>query len=429
MGRGIVNLALASTKKFSASTINFRLIPAILLLITLPIAHTRSFTYLCITLSFILSFKIYHNHKMLPPKGILFSFIAFFLIALLSITWSNAPAVSFSQIKHELILGLVAFFGNYWLNRSSDNRNICSLAIIISFILTFAIACISNSGFNFSTWESNLKHVHGVGFYSTFITYLFPLMIIPIFLRPFPYSREAALICIALMLPISIANDNRMTFITIGSTFIFAAFLLTSKYRHKLNKIYKILLIIFTITLGAATIYNGIYSGLPKEDMTISEVAAYYSSKEPRIIIWNHWGKSIKQHPILGIGYGWRTSQKNDKAVIATESQNLPLKHAHNIFIDQAARTGIIGLAIFALTFFFVIRRFWQFYRANDRATKIIGITGLSFMLTVILKNLTDLFLSGHMYIYYFAIIGFLLGHGDYLLRKLKTEPSPRIQT
>ncbi len=402
-----------------------RFLPAALLFIGLPIANTRSFTYLCIAIAFICSAGIYKQNKSLPSKGIFYSFITFLTIALASVAWSNAPSVSLSQVKHELIIGLTAFFSLYWLNSAADNRKFFTGSLLISFILTLAIAIFSNNGLNQNTWQFKLTDIHGVGFYSTYIAYLFPLMIIPIFLKPFRFSRPLAIITIVLMLPICIGNDNRMAFITIGSTFIFAAILLTSKYWHSISHSLKSLIIFTAFILGIISIYNGIFSGLPQKNMSASEVATFYSSKEARILIWDYWTDRIKENPTLGIGYGWKTP--DDHANSKQKPHNycqLTQGHAHNIFIDQAVRTGIVGLTAFLFTFIFVIKRFWKYYRTNDKTIKIIGITGLSFMFTVIIKNQTDLFLAGHMYLYYFAIIGFLLGHGDYLLKRLKLESS-----
>jgi putative inorganic carbon (hco3(-)) transporter len=121
-----------------------------------------------------------------------------------------------------------------------------------------------------------------------------------------------------------------------------------------------------------------------------------------RIDLWNVAMEFFKQHPIKGIGLG---------QFVAIESgftHHIEPKIAHNMFLEIATETGIVGLIIFlgilGLTFFNFWRAASDFKQANDIQMFIIS---AGMWIALLCFCLAGLFLSNQYYIvlwYYLAL-------------------------
>ena len=75
--------------------------------------------------------------------------------------------------------------------------------------------------------------------------------------------------------------------------------------------------------------------------------------KDDRINIWYNYWEIIKDHPVLGVGFGMQTfyddnflRKYNDRVPEAYRNKDVYYA-PHNTLVDLAARTGIVGLALF----------------------------------------------------------------------------------
>ena len=78
-----------------------------------------------------------------------------------------------------------------------------------------------------------------------------------------------------------------------------------------------------------------------------------------RAYIWNNSLEIISDNPVLGVGPG-NFGSAYSKLLAPDVSPIRHYTHAHNDFLQVAARSGIIGLLLFCLVWVQVIHRFWS---------------------------------------------------------------------
>lgn len=77
------------------------------------------------------------------------------------------------------------------------------------------------------------------------------------------------------------------------------------------------------------------------------------SSNAYRITMWEITGDIIRDHPIVGVGFGHLPFKQTFETYIRT----MPTFHAHNTYLETAAETGIVGLVVF-LFFLFILFKY-----------------------------------------------------------------------
>ncbi|HEY7162951.1 MAG TPA: O-antigen ligase family protein [Candidatus Binatia bacterium] len=84
-------------------------------------------------------------------------------------------------------------------------------------------------------------------------------------------------------------------------------------------------------------------------------------------------------NPVLGVGYGrGRLKQALRSKYVGTERFNQPIWHAHNLYVELFAETGILGLAVFIAL---IVRTGYELRRAvlreaAERRTRAVGLAG-----------------------------------------------------
>ena len=127
----------------------------------------------------------------------------------------------------------------------------------------------------------------------------------------------------------------------------------------------RLLLSIVPITLGAVyllpqTIINRILSIGNLSD----------SSNAYRIKIWEITMDIIRDHPIVGVGFGHLPFKQTFETYIRT----MPTFHAHNTYLQTAAEMGIVGLLVF-LFFLFILFKYGinKLIKSEDKYIKIMA--------------------------------------------------------
>ena len=114
------------------------------------------------------------------------------------------------------------------------------------------------------------------------------------------------------------------------------------------------------------------------------------------------------EHPLLGIGYGrGRLKEALRETYKGTENENDPIWHAHNVYIDLFAGTGLLGLAAFL---WLLIDCGWKMLREilqeHDPAKRMILISVLAALVALVITGLGDVpFYHHETRIYFFTLI------------------------
>lgn len=78
-----------------------------------------------------------------------------------------------------------------------------------------------------------------------------------------------------------------------------------------------------------------------------------------RVRHWRAAGRMIRENPVLGIGYGWKTFEQEYARLVAEEpTAPVEVVHAHNLWLQVTAETGFVGLLAFLA--FQALRWLWM---------------------------------------------------------------------
>lgn len=149
------------------------------------------------------------------------------------------------------------------------------------------------------------------------------------------------------LFPLSLA-----TLMTQTRSSILAIFLSFSILFYKKKKVLVLLFIVLLLIISVFPVKNRFFN---KNFFKNERIKNYFVIFE-----------IIKDHPIVGIGYGMETFDKfiNFESYSKKLPHNLQpeilLKYPHCIFIEMASRVGIIGLIIFCYIMFVFIKMCWN---------------------------------------------------------------------
>ncbi len=199
-----------------------------------------------------------------------------------------------------------------------------------------------------------------------------------------------------------ILSGSRGIWVSLIGTLIFAIgyFLITKQ--HKENFIFKMLTttaLIFAFLFPTSSIIYSFSKDAAYNidtEMTLKRLKSVTNleevSNKSRLDIWLRSIESIMNKPVLGVGYG-------NYPVILKEDLKLAKygSSAHNLYLDVASETGLIGL-------FFLLWIFWEIfikaYKSNDNFSK----SFLICFLTILWYNIFDVVLLNDKVLLFFMV-------------------------
>lgn len=118
-----------------------------------------------------------------------------------------------------------------------------------------------------------------------------------------------------------------------------------------------------------------------------------FMCNQDRISIYNNAINMIKHHPFIGVGlntfsknYGKYKTEQAEKYAHTADTI-----YAHNIYLQMAGETGLLGLAVFLLFLFQVFRQAFNTLRKlNDKYLKIIGLSLVACVIAFLVNGLTE---------------------------------------
>lgn len=190
-------------------------------------------------------------------------------------------------------------------------------------------------------------------------------------------------------------------------------------YRRNLSKTFFITLIgLFAIAIiGIAQ--------MPNNRMSERFAAAQYDIQQylergngstsvgARFDMWKSVFIMVKEKPILGWGTqgaGQKRHQLADQGVISQYAGQFT--HAHNQYLDDLSKRGIVGLAAFLAIFVIPLRRFMQGLKSDSAETKLIAALGTIHVLAVMIYSLSQGFFthnSGNLFYFFLTIVWYAL--------------------
>jgi putative inorganic carbon (HCO3(-)) transporter len=176
------------------------------------------------------------------------------------------------------------------------------------------------------------------------------------------------------------------------------------------------LLIAFLATAGALGAFQGIapaiaqrfgdaLAGLSVPDIATAEVTDANFAAIERLAHWQAAIHMWRDHPWLGVGFG------NYAAIYPAYAIGRwldPLGHAHNLYLNVAAETGLVGLLAYILFWLSAFILGWRAVRRSSGFQQAVAAGGLGMLVHLSVHNVVDNLLVQGMYLQIAIMLGLI---------------------
>jgi O-antigen ligase len=402
----------------------------------LPLGHVtglRNFLAVVTVVATLALLGVAHWKKL--PAGVP---ILFYVVwASLSVLWSADPQLSFSKLRSDLFIPLLAYGGAYSLTCSERSPKWVLSGLAIGLLLLAAI-----SGFDllplsplddwivedqFLTISRPLPEWYpGVGDASMYAILCLGPLLSWTFWKGRNRRLRSVLFVSALVLVV-IISKNRNTFAVLPIALI--SFFLCLPWRDRARSavdpsavlirsrlkqavwLVAIATILF-VPLGIELASRERLIQLTHQSPPWGRAALTLAQTDARPQMWGEYLRLGMEHPFIGVGYG-RTVPAlaygtRENAVLAGR-ERAAISHAHNLFLNDWLQLGLVGLALYLIVFVELVRSAKR--KANESEVAAIAFAGIvATLVTTLVRNLSDDFLIYAMAIAFWACLGALYG-------------------
>jgi len=336
----------------------------------------------------------------LPP--IWWAWLLFALWAAASIAWSLDPARSQKEWQNEVFYTTLALLVCYVGAQADD----AARAFIGTLATGGALACVSAlwafaSG---QPMEWSAGWHGGPGDHSAAL-----LVLMPCALAVLWYARQArwprpalwaGALLVVLFLASAFATQNRTVWL--GFALEIAVFAVALAVRSGNRRAQLSIAAAGALAVAAtATIVMVVQA---EREAT----GAYSMSADPRFSIWAKATQHIEQRPLTGFGFGRGLLRER----LQGEANQELAWHAHNLFLDVALQTGLIGLALFVVLLAATLRQGLRFAADANLVSAACGMALIAVLAGMLTRNMTDMLLVRQNSLLFWGVTGVLLAGG-----------------
>ncbi len=284
------------------------------------------------------------------------------VLILISFAWSLVTLVtaidraySFDEIATKLSKQYLLYFLSFLVVKDMPSEKVRWLffPLVLSAVIMSLSACYQF----YQSPEFFVNRVYGFtgAFYrlSTFLVLSVPLAIVLAFSFQ-DRMRGAILVVIPVLFAALFFTFTRGAWIAVTVEIVVLAGIFFKKYRRLF-----ISLFITSSLVVAGLSYTSVIPGQ----------VIMHGSEKPRLEAVRLSSDIIRKYPFTGIGYGKETFSKY--------YPDTYVKHAHNIFLNTAVETGVIGLLIFTAIMAIIIRSFLRAIRDETALQRKLLISGI----------------------------------------------------
>lgn len=383
---------------------DFRCVPLGVFLFALPFAHTvalRLIALVAATMVVVLDRDYLRILARVPLKVPIALWMA---MAIGSLAWAIDPAYSRREILNEIGYPLLAFLVCYAM--ATDERSWLALVgVLVAGFL--AISCVGLYWFGRGFDQITDAPHGGVGYYSTYLITVLPLMIV-VALRAAPrgFPANGLVFLIPLLLLDGYGTGNR-TFWPASLLAILTFALLYALQTRSTRAKGKVLVLTaaFAVLTAAAFVATVHQRALPPSNESMIELIF----DDPRIALWAHVTNMIERLPLTGGGFGRGVYGKE----LTEQFASHVIWHGHNLLLNYALQMGIGGVLVLLVLLFAIGLAFWRLYRAEDPIACLLGAAGLALISGFLTKNMTDDFFVRQNALLFWSMVGLMLGYGS----------------
>ncbi len=290
-----------------------------------------------------------------PSKPLNILILMSFVWALFALISAVDRSYSFYEIATKLSKQYILYFLAFFVVRDVPAEKIkwLFLPLVFSAVIMSLSACYQF----YQDPRFFTNRVYGLtgAFYrlSTFLVLSVPL-VIALALSFQGWIRGVFLILIPILFAALFFTFTRGAWIAVMVEILILAGIFMKKYKRLFMTLF---ITIFLVIAGLA--YKSV---IPRQ-------VIMHGSEKPRIEAMRLSSEIIGNYPFTGIGYGKETFSKYYPTAL--------VKHTHNIFLNTAVETGVIGLLIFAAILAVIIRRFLREIRDETALQRRLLISGI----------------------------------------------------
>ncbi len=347
---------------------------------------------------------------------------AWFIFAPLSALWSVSPRFSLSESIPDALYPALATLGLCIVTTGSRLPLRTALAGMIAGTIAVALAgaagVVKAGGIINYLWY---ELAHGYGQLSTLLVALLPFLMISAIQgvqEKRPALQLASLMALVALFWTAYATQVRMFWLS--AMLVVAVFTIALLIRSEFAAYRKRAALVMACIMGlllagfivAARAKVANYLDVPAGSGTggAGNPIMEAFTRNERFEMWQFWLQRIAERPLLGIGFGHDLPRDTFYDIRPQHWINLMFAHAHNVFLDVAIGTGLIGLTVFIFALSAACRRFAARLREGSLAEALPAIAGIALVVGVLAKNLTDDFMSRNPLFAFWALLGLTLG-------------------
>ncbi|HWH39590.1 MAG TPA: O-antigen ligase family protein [Usitatibacter sp.] len=342
------------------------------------------------------------------PRGFVLAWIAWALLAIASVGWSERPAYSATELRAELLYGTLALGVFFAAGSSAARLRTWWCVLMAGSALAFAAPLLEHLlGMRFSRHDLD----GGPGPWSTHLVLVAPLFAALAWTGPWSARRRPLALAAAIGLLVFSAwtTGNRIVWVALAVELGTVALLHGALAPSRVGRGRSIVVLVSLAAVLVAV-------ALPASIIERSE--RYFPGRsgvtqlqhDARPVLWAAAWDKFRERPLLGHGFGREILESTFLAHTPSDQPEPTLQHAHNTFIDIALETGLAGAAIFVALLLALSRVHLRLLR--DATLAPLGIMGLSVIAGYVVKNLTDDFFHRHNALLFWAIQAALAGYG-----------------
>lgn len=132
------------------------------------------------------------------------------------------------------------------------------------------------------------------------------------------------------------------------------------------------------LAVTASVVFGAFFLDTPFRDRLLSSFSLSEGSNKGRLVLWEEGIGNIARQPFFGYGLG------NYPLVVNPTATSREPIYIHNLPLDIASETGLVGMAFFLLAFFWILIRL---FRSTDALSRSVAVALVVFLGHALFEN------------------------------------------
>ena len=371
---------------------------------TLPISHTiavRNVAFVGLIVATLCLCAGLRQKPSLPLPG---AWAGYTAIALISCFYAVVPIASLVEIRVEILYCMAIFSIAVTWSEHEDILHAFAFIAAASNLILVVIA-LGMAGFDKSL--PDLLALPGWARAGLNANYLLTMAALLFYLAWVKWRTEnrplAVGIVLLLMLDVlaMIVSYNRQALLALAAgVFCAGALSLKSRFTWRRGAVFLGILLFLGGLLVAQMVHR---AGTIK---SVDQLALSAVAEDVRWPLWKFSIEKIIEHPLAGGGFGRAVFDKLYPEFMPDDPM---LWHAHNMVLNKGIQMGIPGILAFLLLWYALLNTFVRHLQGSENA-RALAIAGISTVVAVFAKNMTDDFFVRDMALWFWLVTGMMLG-------------------